>query len=624
MLSPQWLDELRARVTLSSVVMRTTKLQRAGREWKACCPFHNEKTPSFTVSDEKGFYHCFGCGAHGDVIRWMTDQRGLAFMDAVKELASEAGLEVPQPDPREAERAERRATLHDVMAAAQEWFENNLLSDEGAKAREYLKQRGIDATTARKFGFGLAPDDRNAMKRALGQFDDAMLAETGLRIEVEGKEPYDRFRGRLMLPIHDVRGRIVAFGGRILDGANKDAPKYLNSPDTPLFDKGRTLYNLNRAGPVSRQSGRIVVVEGYMDVIALAVAGIEDTVAPMGTALTEQQIELLWRLVETPILCFDGDAAGQRAAFRAATRALPLLRPGHSLAFVTLPAGLDPDDLLKQQGRGAMDRLLESPQSLLDTLWRHEQEAQPLHSPEDKAGLKQRLIDHTETIQHPDIRSLYRRELLDRYSAFAFPKREFTPRQGGFRRDPRFKAPAPSDTRALQGLSALARDHFTRAVLAGLARHPREIGRHAEALARLARAVPGTAGTIDRLFDLSEALESGRQNPISAAEAIAPPPDNTRFAFLVEGSDPDAAREDLAEAVALLVERPALEAAIVEATARFETDPEGAFAEQQRLRERKLEIESRLGHMARKRAAGTALDNRDAEPDGALREQETD
>ncbi len=624
MLSPQWLDELRARVTLSSVVMRTTKLQRAGREWKACCPFHNEKTPSFTVSDEKGFYHCFGCGAHGDVIRWMTDQRGLAFMDAVKELASEAGLEVPQPDPREAERAERRATLHDVMTAAQEWFENKLLSDEGVKAREYLKQRGIDATTARKFGFGLAPDDRNAMKKALGQFDDAMLAETGLRIEVEGKEPYDRFRGRLMLPIHDVRGRIVAFGGRILDGANKDAPKYLNSPDTPLFDKGRTLYNLNRAGPVSRQSGRIVVVEGYMDVIALAVAGIEDAVAPMGTALTEQQIELLWRLVETPILCFDGDAAGQRAAFRAATRALPLLRPGHSLAFVTLPAGLDPDDLLKQQGRGAMDRLLDSPQSLLDTLWRHEHEAQPLHSPEDKAGLKQRLIDHTETIQHPDIRSLYRRELLDRYSAFAFPKREFTPRQGGFRRDPRFKAPAPSDTRALQGLSALARDHFTRAVLAGLARHPREIGRHAEALARLARAVPGTAGTIDRLFDLSEALESGRQNPISAAEAIAPPPDNTRFAFLVEGSDPDAAREDLAEAVALLVERPALEAAIVEATARFETDPEGAFAEQQRLRERKLEIESRLGHMARKRAAGTALDNRDAEPDGALREQETD
>ncbi|MGV3555204.1 MAG: DNA primase [Croceibacterium sp.] len=624
MLSPQWLDELRARVTLSSVVMRTTKLQRAGREWKACCPFHNEKTPSFTVSDEKGFYHCFGCGAHGDVIRWMTDQRGLSFMDAVKELASEAGLEVPQPDPRETERAERRATLHDVMAAAQEWFENNLLSDEGARAREYLKQRGIDATTARKFGFGLAPDDRGALKKALGQFDDAMLADTGLRIEIEGKEPYDRFRGRLMLPIHDVRGRIVGFGGRILDNAKTDAPKYLNSPDTVLFDKGRTLYNLHRAGPASRQSGRIVVVEGYMDVIALATAGIEEAVAPMGTALTEQQIELLWRLVDSPILCFDGDAAGQRAAFRAATRALPLLRPGHSLAFVTLPAGLDPDDLLKQQGRGAMDRLLESPASLLDTLWQHEREAQPLKSPEDKAGLKQRLIDHTEAIAHPDIRALYRRELMDRFSAFAFPKHEFQPRQGGAKRNARFNAPAPSDTASLQRLSALARDHFTRAVLAGLARHPREIDRHAEALARLARAVPATAGTIERLFDLSEALDSRGSMPISAAEAIAPPPDNTRFTFLVEGSDPGAAREDLAEAVSLLVERPALEAAIVEATARFETDPEGAFAEQQRLRERKLEIESRLGHMARKRAAGRAHDTSHAEPDRALREQETD
>jgi len=625
MLSPQWLDELRARVTLSSVVMRTTKLQRAGREWKACCPFHNEKTPSFTVSDEKGFYHCFGCGAHGDVIRWMTDQRGLSFMDAVKELASEAGLEVPQPDPREMERAERQATLHDVMAAAQEWFENNLLSDEGARAREYLKKRGIDATTARKFGFGLAPDDRGALKKALGQFDDAMLGETGLRIEVEGKEPYDRFRARLMLPIHDVRGRIVGFGGRILDNAKTDAPKYLNSPDTVLFDKGRTLYNLHRAGPASRQSGRIVVVEGYMDVIALAVAGIEDAVAPMGTALTEQQIELLWRLVESPILCFDGDAAGQRAAFRAATRALPLLRPGHSLNFVTLPPGLDPDDLLKQQGRAAMDRLLQSPASLLDTLWSHEREAQPLNSPEDKAGLKQRLLDHTETIQHPDIRALYRRELMDRFSAFAFPKREFQPRQGGgFQRGARFAGPAPSDTAKLKGLSALARDHFTRAVLAGLARHPGEIARHAEALARLARAVPGTAEAIERLFDLSEALDSRGTMPISATEAIAPPPDNTRFAFLVEGSDPDSAREDLAEAVALLVERPALEAAIAEATARFETDPEGAFAEQQRLRERKLEIESRLGHMARKRAAGTAVNDKDAEPVGDFREQETD
>jgi DNA primase len=308
---------------------------------------------------------------------------------------------------------------------------------------------------------------------------------------------------------------------------------------------------------------------------------------------------------------------------RAATRALPLLRPGRSLAFVTLPAGLDPDDVVKQKGAAAMERMLASPESLLETLWRHERDAQPLASPEDKAGLKQRLIDRAEAIQQPDIKALYRRELLDRYSAFAFPRREFTPRRGGGAAS-RYPAPAPSDTRKLQAISNLARDHFTRAVLAGLARHPREIGRHAEALARLARAVPGTSTAIDRLFDLSEALEVGRERPIFAGEALAPPPDNTRFTFLVEGSDPDVAREDLAEAVALLVERPALEAAIAEATGRFESDPEDAFAEQQRLRERKLEIESRLGQMARKRAAGPAQESKNAEPDGDVREQETE
>ena len=267
-LSPQWLDELRARVTLSSVIMRTTKLHKAGREWKACCPFHNEKSPSFTVSDEKGFYHCFGCGAHGDVIRWMTDQRGLAFMDAVKELAAEAGLEVPRPDPRDAAQAERRAGLNDVMASAQEWFRKSLLGDEGRRAREYLKTRGFDAHTSERFGFGYAPEDRHALKKALAQYPEAMLIEAGLLIAVDTKEPYGRFRGRLMLPIQDARGRVIAFGGRILDHDRTDAPKYLNSPDTPLFDKGRTLYNLHRAGPASRKGERIVVVEGYMDVIA--------------------------------------------------------------------------------------------------------------------------------------------------------------------------------------------------------------------------------------------------------------------------------------------------------------------------------------------------------------------
>ncbi len=609
MLSPQWLDELRARITLSSVISRTDKLQKAGREWKACCPFHNEKTPSFTVNDEKGFYHCFGCGAHGDAIRWMTDQRGLSFMDAVKELAAEAGMDVPAPDPRAAKQAEERAGLHDVMAAAQDWFKQNLASADGAKARQYLHSRGFDAHTLERFGFGFAPDNRNGIKQALGErFEPQMLIEGGLQIQVDDKQPYDRFRGRLMLPIEDARGRVIAFGGRILDSNKSDAPKYLNSPDTPLFDKGRTLYNLHRAGPISRQSHRIVVVEGYMDVIALAAAGIGDAVAPLGTALTERQIELLWRLVDVPILCFDGDAAGQRAAMRAISRALPLLRPGHSLAIVRLPSGLDPDDLLKQQGKGAMEKLLADPKSLLETLWEHERDAQELRTPEDKAGLKARLLEHADAIQDTDIRSLYRRELLDRFSAFAYPPRP--PRERGNWRDNK-RAPQRLSSEAAgilrRASSGSARDTLTAAVIAGLVRHPNEIHRHAEALGKLSSADDAVGKAIDGLLDAADTLEMGEQSPISAFEHFAAPPDNTRFTFLTEGTDPQAAREDLAEAVALLVERPALEAALADATARFEqTFEQDAFDEQQRLLKRKLEFERRLGQMASKRAAAMA------------------
>ncbi|AKH41479.1 DNA primase [Altererythrobacter atlanticus] len=629
-LSPQWLDELRARITLSSVIQRTTKLQRAGGEWKACCPFHNEKTPSFTVSDQKGFYHCFGCGAHGDAIRWMTDQRGLSFMDAVKELAAEAGMEVPAPDPRAARAAEQRAGLHDVMQAAQDWFVANLRGADGAKARDYLETRGFDAHTLERFGFGYAPDNRNALKQALSQFEERMLIEGGLRIDVEGRDPYDRFRDRLMLPIQDTRGRVIGFGGRILDKTKTDAPKYLNSPDTPLFDKGRTLFNLHRAAQPARQSGRIVVVEGYMDVIALAAAGIGEAVAPMGTALTERQLELLWRVTDKPVLCFDGDAAGQRAAMRAITRALPLLQPGRTLQFLQLPPGLDPDDLIRRDGKQAMERLLSEPQGLLDTLWRQERDASPLNSPEEKAGLKARLMDHVDSIAHPDIAALYRRELLDRFSAFAFPPRErkpFQPRQGGGT-FPKGKGNrwgqltigqlSPENAARLKrAASGGSRDLLTQAVLAGLLRHPGEIPRHAEALLALAPTDAKLAQEIEQLIDWAEELEANGGNPISAPGNLAPPPDNTRFSFLMEGSDPQAARDDLAEAVSLLVERPALEAAIAAATARFETDPEGAFEEQQALRKRKLAFESRLGQMARKRASFVAQKDDPPSPDTA-------
>ena len=595
-LSPQWLDELRARVTLSSVISRTTRLTKAGHEFKACCPFHNEKNPSFTVNDQKGFYHCFGCGAHGDVIRWMTDQRGLSFMDAVKELASEAGMEVPAPDPQAARAAEQRDTLHDVMKAAQDWFVAQLAGPEGEKARAYLATRGFDAHTLQRFGFGYAPEGRQAMKAALKDVPEAKLIEAGLRIAVEDKEPYDRFRGRLMLPIEDARGRVIAFGGRILDAQKTDAPKYLNSPDTPLFDKGRTLYNLHRAGPASRQTGRIVVVEGYMDVIALAAAGIADAVAPLGTALTERQIELLWRLVETPILCFDGDAAGQRAAMRAITRALPLLRPAHSLKIVRLPPGLEPDDLIKQQGTKAMELQLANARSLVEVLWEHERDAAPLATPEDKAGLKARLMAHVETIADREIQSLYRRELSERFSAFAFPRRE----SGDWR-----KGPAPTRSR-VAARRAPPRDALSAAILSGLLRFPDQIHRHAEAL--------GQAGLADPRFDVlldaadsAATLEKDTMEPILAQRGMAAPTPEEyaamRFGFLADAIPPDQARAELAQAIGLLVERPALEAALDAATKRFESDlSEGAYAEQQRLLKRKLEFDARLRQMASARA----------------------
>jgi DNA primase len=609
-LSPQWLDELRARVPLSGVIGRTTRLTKAGHEFKACCPFHNEKTPSFTVNDEKGFYHCFGCGAHGDVIRWMTDQRGLAFMDAVRELAAEAGMELPAPDPRAARAAEQRDTLHDVMAAAQEWFVSNLAGSDGAAARAYLARRGFDAHTVARFGFGYAPDARQALKTALSRFSEDALIEAGLRITVEGKEPYDRFRGRLMLPIEDARGRIIAFGGRILDSATSDAPKYLNSPDTPLFDKGRTLYNLHRAGPAARRSGRLIVVEGYMDVIALAAAGIEETVAPLGTALTERQLELLWRLVEVPVLCFDGDAAGQRAAMRAVSRALPLLRPAHSLQIVRLPVGLDPDDLIKCDGKAGFEAALGGALPLLDTLWEHERDAAPLHTPEDKAGLKARLLEHVETIGDSDIRSLYRRELLDRFSAFAFPRREFQPsRPGRFAASPPAR-PTPATLTRLNRPVDESRDGLAAAIIAGLARWPAQIRRHVEALAQAGRGDPRIAALLDAA-NHAEPLESADIATIFAEHGLKlPQPEDYasfRFAFLSQRADAAAAAAELAQAVALLVERPALEAALAAATERFERElSDGAFAEQQRLLKRKLEFEDRLRQMATARAAGPA------------------
>ncbi|QPQ55753.1 DNA primase [Allosphingosinicella flava] len=604
-LSPQFLDELRARTLLSSVISKQVKLLRAGREWKACCPFHKEKTPSFTVNDDKGFYHCFGCGAHGDAIRFLTDAQGLPFMDAVKELADKAGMEVPAADPRAREKADKAAGLYDVMAAAARWFEEQLDGIDGADARDYLKRRGITEKTKARFNFGFAPDSRSKLKTALKEFGVEKLVECGLLIQPEetGKEPYDRFRGRLMIPIRDPRGRVIAFGGRILGDGE---PKYLNSPETPLFDKGRTLYNLDRASPASRDAKRVVVVEGYLDVIALDQAGIGEGVAPLGTALTEGQLERLWRLSPTPLLCFDGDAAGQKAAVRAALRALPHVGPGRSLGFVTLPAGQDPDDLIRAKGRGALEELLGNPESLVDRLWRHESAAEPLDTPERKAGLKRRLLDHVGSIADPDVRDQYRSALMDRfYALIRPPRREWVPnrpvRGQSFQR---FAPPRPASAEAKAvGARGLA-PHEMRAVLAGLLRFPGAIAPHAEAVAALPMGDAGAARLRDAMVDaalMHGELDQERLNTILADEGVAALVEQLRlqkglgFSFTRRAADPERAFRDLVLVIETLAARPALDAAFEAATARLKEDGnEDAFAEQQRLRAARDEADRRL------------------------------
>jgi DNA primase len=506
-LATAWLDELRARTVLSAVISPSVKLIRAGREWKACCPFHNEKTPSFTVNDDKGFYHCFGCGAHGDAIRFLTDHRGMPFMDAVKELAGKAGLEVPAPDPKSRERAERTASLTDVMGEVQKWFADQLQGIGGADARDYLKRRGIEQDTVQRFGLGLAPDSRNGLKRALDGLGEDKLIETGMLIrpEEEGKESYDRFRGRLMIPIRDARGRVIAFGGRIL---GEGEPKYLNSPDTPLFDKGRTLYNIDRAGPASRSARRLIVVEGYMDVIGLDRAGIAEVVAPNGTAVTEAQLALMWRLDPSPILCFDGDSAGRRAAIRAALRALPHIAPERTLRFVELPPGQDPDDVVRAGGKDAFEALLAQPEPLDGRLWRHEMMSSPLTTPEARAGLRQRLLDHSATIGDPELRRLYRDQWLNRFDTEVAPRRSSQgreqrsgPSRGSFKAG-RWTPPEPPVGDRARAIAANGIDAPTaRALILGFAYFPEELPAHCEQLASLPIADRGTAKLRDELVN---------------------------------------------------------------------------------------------------------------------------
>jgi DNA primase len=614
-LSPQFLDELRARTTLSAVISPTVKLIKAGREYKACCPFHNEKTPSFTVNDEKHFYHCFGCGAHGDAIRFLTDARGLPFMDAVRELAGKAGIDVPAADPRMRDQAERSADLTDVMASAQKWFADALQGIDGGEARRYLAQRGIDAGTVARFGLGLAPQGRNKLKAALIHLGEDKLVDTGMLIRPDepGKESYDRFRGRLMFPIRDQRGRVIAFGGRILGDGE---PKYLNSPETILFDKGRTLYNIDRAGPASRKANRLIVVEGYMDVIALDRAGIVEAVAPNGTALTEAQLERMWRLAAAPILCFDGDGAGQKASIRAAARALPHLGPERTLRFVALPAGQDPDDVVKAGGRAAIEEVLENAEPLVERLWRHERDLAVLDTPEARAGLKQRLLDHAATIGDPSLKQLYRDEWLQRFDALVRPQRGGGGGGGGFttrvpwkkNKEGRFVPPPAPASAAARSIAASGTDRATaRALVLGHALFPQAIADHVEALAALPIPDKAAATIRDRLIDLAMAgdlLDRESVAPIlQDADTAAAWRDVSKggdigFSFTRSDCDAEVARRDLGSAIEALAATSEIEAALIAATQRLVAGDDRAFEEQQRLHASREAINQRLANLA--------------------------
>ena len=613
-LSPAFLDELRARTTLSALIAPSVKLTKAGREFKACCPFHSEKTPSFTVNDEKGFYHCFGCGAHGDAIRFLTDARGLPFMDAVKELAASAGLEVPAQDPRMRDQAERSAGLTDVMASAQSWFAEQLHGIDGGEARRYLSARGIDPATITRFGLGLAPNGRNKLKTALIALGEDKLVDTGMLIRPEEaeKDTYDRFRGRLMFPIRDQRGRVIAFGGRILGDGE---PKYLNSPETILFDKGRTLYNIDRAGPASRKANRLIVVEGYMDVIALDRAGVAEAVAPNGTALTEAQLERMWRLDGAPILCFDGDNAGQKASVRAAVRALPHLGAERTLRFVALPEGQDPDDVVKSGGREAIEALLAAAEPLVERLWRHERDFALLDTPEARAGLKQRLLDHAATIGDGSLRQLYRDEWLSRFDALVRPQRGgggaggFTARIAWKKnKEGRFVPPEPPPSATAKTIAAAGIDRATaRALVLGHALFPQAIADHIEALAALPIPDRAAAAIRDRMLDLAMAGEALDRTALitilqstdtAAAWRDVSKGGDIGFSFTRSDCDASVARRDLGSAIEALTSTSEIEAAFAAATRRLISGDDSAIEEQQRLHAQREAINERLANLA--------------------------
>ncbi|HME86196.1 MAG TPA: DNA primase [Roseiarcus sp.] len=529
---PAFLDEIRARLPVSEVVGKRVKLRKQGREWAGLSPFNAEKTPSFFVNDQKGFFHDFSSGKHGDIFSFMIETEGLSFPDAVERLATMAGVPMPRQSGAEAEQEKRRASLLDVLAMAARLFEDNLQQSIGAKARGYLSDRGLGSAAQQRFSLGFSSPERFALRDALagqGVAVDQMI-EAGLLVHGEGiAVHYDRFRERVMFPIHDRAGRVVAFGGRAMDpGATA---KYLNSPETPLFHKGALLFNHHRARKAAHERGEIIVVEGYIDTIAMSEAGFANVVAPLGTALTPDQCALLWGMAPEPILCFDGDNAGRKAAFRAIETALPLIGAAKSLRFALLPEGQDPDDLLRAGGATAMADVLKGARTFADMLFQRESDGHEFNTPESRAALERRLTDAVSLIGDDILRRHYQADLRRRLAAFfgeeraTGPRREGKPRPFFFERrgapfpprDPRVglaETPLPAQNKLSRKAREPAREVMILAIALG---HPTLLEAHWEELAALDFAGKRLAAFRDALIAApSEALQS----PEALAEAL--------------------------------------------------------------------------------------------------------
>lgn len=416
----RFIDELRARISIADVVGAKVKLTKKGREYQGLCPFHNEKTPSFTVNESKGFYHCFGCGAHGDIIKFEMEANGLPFIDALQKLAHQAGLQMPQLSAKDKKEEDERKSLYEIMETACAFFERELRMPDGTSGLKYFtEKRGLSPETLKKFRLGFAPNNNALMAHLKAQgIDEKDMKELGLIAipEDTSRRPHDFFRNRVMIPITNKQGKIIAFGGRVME---KIEPKYLNSPDTPIFNKRRNLYNLDKAREVAYKEKKLIICEGYMDVIALDRYGFGYAVAPLGTALTEEQIAEAWRVCPEPILCLDGDSPGVKAAMRAVDRVLPMLKAGYSLQFLFLPDNQDPDEYLQAHGHDSFAALMRKTSPLIDILWRKYTENEDSSTPEKKALIEKTLLSEVAKIGDATVRSYYAQEIRNRiYAAF--------------------------------------------------------------------------------------------------------------------------------------------------------------------------------------------------------------